>query len=283
MLYGALAGADGGTAQRSQGVLVVHVCIVGGFPRAGTRQFTDVLNAHPDVRVHGEIPRGTLRKVGELFVQADADYSGRWSRQFFERRRARAALVTIAALGKGKPRGPRLDVKKAVVGFKTPWVELDHTTLRLLFRGERPTFYYCVRNLRDNFLSARAVLNKSPENYLGRTRQSLATALHLMDDPDFDLRVLSLDDFLGCEDAGTWLATNLFGALPIDGVVPGQATRYFGSTTNRNATVRKLGTRRPKTLEPAVQKLLADDQELARLSGEFQKRTGVDLAATLVR
>lgn len=259
----------------------MHVCIVGGFPRAGTRQFTDVLNEHPDIWIHGEIPRGTLRKVGELFAQAQQDHTGHWSGRFFEARRARAALTTIAAVGKGKR--AKLDVKKAVVGFKTPWVELEYATLSSLFRGERSTFFYCVRNLRDNYLSARAVLKKSPENYLTRARQSLGTALEMMEDPDFDVHVLSLDDFLNGGDAGAWLANKLFRGLPVEEPSIRRAARYLANTTNRNASVRKLGKERPKTLAPEVRTLLVNDRELGRLTAEFEKRTGIDLRGTLIR
>ena len=213
-------------------------------------------------------------------MQADSDHEGHWSGKFFEERRTTAAVATIALMGKGKR--AKLRVKKAVVGFKTPWVEFEYATLSLLFGAERPTFFYCVRNLRDNYLSARAVLSKSPETYLERARQSLETALKMMDDPNFSVHVLCLDQFLEAEDKGAFLAQNLFVPLPVARPSSEAATAYLGNTSNRNATVRKLGKERPKTLPPEVRTLFADDHQLERLTVEFEHRTGIDLRKTLL-
>ncbi len=71
------------------------IAIVGGFPRAGTRQFTDILNGHPQVGIKGEIASQTFAQMVRMWRVADKSPAGTW---FETRRRERLAALRLMSL-----------------------------------------------------------------------------------------------------------------------------------------------------------------------------------------
>lgn len=255
----------------------MQICIIGGFPRAGTRQFTDILNVHPEIAIKGEVYRKSFRLAGDLFAQADKDHHGNWSDKTHQRIRELAALDVVAAISKGNTGSFSPDT--VVRGFKSPRIETQKATLDLLFGlGRRKiVFFYCVRNVVANYLSVNAMWGSGFERWKSQTLKSLRAFGKMQHDRKYAVTVLQFDVFAGTEDKGPWIKRELFDRIACTPVSEADCRDYLARTSNRNATLRKTGAARPGALLPEDRQRFVESKDLRSAVAQFAKATGIDL------
>lgn len=248
--------------------------IVGGFPRAGTRQFTDILNKHSEIMIKGECYPTSFDMLANTFEQADIEHKGKWSEKSYIKNRLRSALNAYACISKGD--NQPFNFKDAlVVGFKKPRIEIQYHSIEKLFNVAYPKiiFFYCVRNLKDNFLSANSTFNTSPEKFITQTNKSLIAINKIIKQSIYDSQVISLDEFIQHEDKGLWLSNNLFSKLPIGNLTKEQCQSFLDQSTNRNSTEKK-GKKRKKDLSNALYQMFQNSAALKQNAMEFEMLTG---------
>lgn len=254
-------------------------CIVGGFPRAGTRQFTDFLNKHDAVQLKGEVYPQSLPRLSEFIAAVDQFHAGKWPEENYRKFRAQTILNTIAGVSKGT-NAPFEFATSRVFGFKTPYVEIWKSAVDELFVPEAQSpiqFFYCVRNLGDNFLSQNAFLGVNIATFIRRTTRSLISCLEFLEDDRYACEVLDLDEFVNSEHRTDWVASHLYGALGVKVPNPNKLAKIVDSTVNRNSTATTRGERRT-ALQDSERQSLAADNDLRKALDRFREVTGHALA-----
>lgn len=247
----------------------MEVAIIGGFPRAGTRQFTDILNAHPKVEIKGECFPKVLTLTAGLFKSADFKHAGRWGEDKYKEWRLRSALNAYAGLSKGS-NSPYNFGKLDVVGFKSPRVEVVYEDIASLFHENEIKFFYCVRSCEENYLSENSTFGVSVEDYISSTVKSLESFFRMREDKRFSCTAISLDDFLLSPDRASYIENFLFGPLERVSLSKEEVLTFVESTKNINATVASGKVRRQKlTKEESL--ALNGNVELGLLAKKFEE------------
>lgn len=254
----------------------MEIIIVGGFPRAGTRQFTDILNGPSQINIKGECFPQVIKKLSEVYALASHRHSGHWSDEQFQNWRLRSVLNSCAGLSKGS--NAPYDFKNLVgAGFKSPRVELISESLETLFLGnKRIKFFYCVRKVTDNFLSENSTFNISVEDYIDATKHSLKAFFKMSRNANFDCTVLSLDDFINGGEYAEFAMANIFSHLDSLRVNYNECVTYVQKTKNINAT-KNTGKVRRKVLKEDERLALAGDNELNQLGQTLKQLYGVEI------
>lgn len=255
--------------------------IVCGMPRCGTRQFTDFLNNHPNVCIQDEIGEIVLKRACELVLLADKVYLDSSARNSYLAKRRTVVAQLLGLFTKGRIRFKEGSV---VNGFKTPNVELHGLTLNAVFAPSfaRLHYLYCIRNLRDCYLSLTAMpwFRLTRSEYASRYMASLSTAMDLRqasmsaDEPRFDIHILNLDAFVASENRGDWIRDCLFaraGATISDEV----AADIVARTRNANSTKNKFGRKRPTTFSADDAKYFGERRtEIEEVVARFNETFG---------
>lgn len=258
---------------------VAAVGFIGGFPRAGTRQFADIMNQHESVEIKGELYPNSFELAGKMLLQADKDHGTRWSAAQYHSNRLASALNIVAAISKGSNRP--FSRTTTVAGFKCPRIERQKSIVDALFAQavSRPIqFFFCVRDLVEDYLSVNSNFNTPAEVFIQDTIGSIESFLRLLDDERYDVHVLNLDGFVGSHNKGQWLKINLFDPLPGVTVSADEAFAFFAATTNRNSTS-AVGRRRKSKIDPEAAALINDHDQLWRAAARFQDQTHIRLLA----
>ena len=213
--------------------------MIGGFPRAGTRNFCDVVNASPVCKLEGEFENSAYTQLADLVDAIDRKYAGRWMEKGFQERRLTSILKTYSLFSKTrKCEEPDWD-KLQVAGFKKPFIETLHGATRTLFEPEVSQLvqFYCVRNVFDTFNSLAGAFGYSVEQYNEGIRQSVDSLIALQKDAFFKFRPLSLDDYVASEDKPRWIKEHLFDVIGVATDIE-ECSAYLHTVTNRNRTPR---------------------------------------------
>ena len=132
------------------------IALIGGFPRSGTREFTDAMNCWKNVSIRGEVYGSTVGAVFSLIQEHDEIFLDNKYTESYHERRAYAALNSIVSLSKTTPSlFSKENFEEGVVGFKTPHIENRWKELEFLFGLDRrdKVYFYCYRKLSSCFLS----------------------------------------------------------------------------------------------------------------------------------
>lgn len=255
----------------------IHVLILGGFPRAGTRQFADILNNHIDINIKGECFPLLFEKMAEFFEESDRLHNGRWSESQYLQWKIHSVLNAYAGISKGSNTPYNFHEGK-IYGFKCPRIEIKYDSIKKLFNGLSTNiiYIYCTRNIKQNYLSENSAFNITIEKYINRTIQSLSSILSVVNDNQFDVEICSLDDFILSLDKGCWLNYNLFSKLPVDKIKDTTCYEFYLNTTNRNATEFSGKTRR-KELSEEEYRFFVNHKKLNNVVSEFEKITQTNI------
>lgn len=254
---------------------MVEVCIVGGFPRAGTRQFTDILNKHSEIAVKGEYYPKLVRLLLKAFEGADEVNENRWTNENYNKWRMRSALNAYAALSKGS--NSPFDFKMLkVAGFKSPRAELNFYELKKLIGFNEVVFFYCLRNVKDNFLSENSTFNVGVEDYVEKTIGSMRAAIDISEVSGVAFYILNLDDYISTEEKESWLNDNIFSRLNVSSLSEGDISNFLGKVKNTNATLNQGKVRRYE-LSDEEYKCIYENKELISLNKVFLERFGSEI------
>ena len=140
------------------------ILIIGGFPRAGTRQFTDILNFHPNVDIRGEMHRAHFTHLAKWLTYNDKSHGALGLKERYLQYRILTGLNSLVGMGRGENAPFTLEqFKNGFCGFKCPMVEVEWKRIkRILPRDvgnqELPNwepirFLFCTRTISQAFLS----------------------------------------------------------------------------------------------------------------------------------
>ena len=249
--------------------------LIGGFPRAGTRHFCDVVNAVPGCEILGEMNAPVFHRMIDFVDGVDANHSGRWMERGYAARRLEAILETYRLFSKTNANRP-VDWQAAkIVGFKKPFVEVSHEHTKRLFRPEAGSVvqFYCLRGIASNFNSLAGAFGYTTDSYKKRIGQSI-DALRKMDADDFfRVHPLSLEGFVAAGDKVSWTRSNIFEPMGLS-VPPAEIGAYLENIRNRNRT--PSDKRRPGITETERTELFGDSRFVAKVEW-LERRFGTDL------
>jgi hypothetical protein len=255
----------------------MKVCIIGGFPRAGTRQFTDIMNEDNNISIRGEVHYRSFRALSKVFQFADMEHDGKWSFKEYSKNRTLSVLNGIAGINKGF--NTPFDSSKHYLGFKSPRIEVRKKILDSLFKT-KIHFFFCARNIIDNYLSNYSVFNTTPRKFIQQTVNSINKFIEICKDDKYDENILYLDDFIESKNKGIWLKNNIFSKLPDCDVDHQKCESYYNSTTNRNATV-AVGKKRIKSFNDGTINFICEDKRIKKATSIFYDQFGIDLTTDM--
>lgn len=260
--------------------MTATLCIIGGSPRSGTRNFADLANAHSEVRLFGEIGVHALASANDALAELQAYHKseharrapkGRNTIQGFRDHEMALALLAMYAKSPAAPYNPN-SFSSGVVGFKCPQIERRWRVLVDMFRGfEKPKhFFFCMRNLDENYLSLHSRGWRSNlGDYFNRLKPALEALLEfrewsVLQDEEWKISVLHLNDYLSSTDRADWLGERLFGHIA-PGTSNKRINKFVAATTNRNATLAVTGEDRRRFLTEAERKTLEAAEDMREL------------------
>lgn len=215
----------------------MKLVIIGGFPRAGTRNFADIMNFHDEFIIQGEIHTNVLRAISELFQAADISHFGKRTERAYLNRRAAAALEIYRLMSKTNSDPIEFDFSANFLGFKQPFIERQHKCLAAIFSRDHKecVFFFCLRNIFDNFLSLHSAFNYTTDKYARALRQSISALKEMEQSSFFRVHPLWLDDYIETKRKADWLRLRVFEPV---GICPSDEwlEECLGKTTNRNKT-----------------------------------------------
>lgn len=253
----------------------MEICIVGGFPRAGTRQFTDILNKHGRVSIKGEFYPKVIRSLLSTFRVADEVNSSRWTNENYNKWRMVSALNAYAAFSKGS-NSPFDFQGLEVAGFKCPRAEVFFSDIKQLIGFEKVVFFYCVRNVEDNFLSENSTFGVTVEDYVSKSIESMRSGLDISQYADVEFKVLSLDSYLASTDKSSWVVENIFSNFNSLNIDISEVRGVVEKVENTNATVRHGKVRRQKLTREEYEYIYTSSDFL-RLAEIFEKKYEIEL------
>jgi hypothetical protein len=257
----------------------MKLVIIGGFPRSGTRQFTDIMNFHEDFTIQGEIHSNVLEAIARLFKAADKSHSGKRTERAFFSRRPTASLEVYRLVSKSNSEPLKYNYSGKCLGFKQPLIESRHEILKIIFERDYKNchFFVCLRNLYDNFLSLNSAFGWTIEKYIHSLKVSIS-ALQVMDKDDFFiLQPLCLDSYISSVNKESWLRESIFHPLDIS-LSNEWLADCLKSTTNRNKTPEN---QRKHELDEFTRSTLLGDRELMEAVDWLETRFSANLLGKL--
>ena len=258
--------------------------VICGMPRCGTRQFTDFLSKDERICIQGEIKTSLIPYMHDLLLRADSEYDSGKQQKYFNRKRYDAVIQLFSLFSKG---AKAVKPSASLHGFKTPNAELCYKELcsMILPSVDRLIFFYCIRHIKDCFLSLSAMpwFNRTPEQFIARYIKSLKTAIKInqktkKERSKISIYILHLDDFIAAEDKARWLISKLYDPIGIN-LPLARATDYIETTGNRNSTARMIGTKRETELAPGINAFFQTQKEKVNtMIAEFNTVFGTNLA-----
>lgn len=239
------------------------VAIVGGFPWAGTRQFTDIMNASGLFDIRGEVYGPSFKKLSEVYLEADKNHAGKWSEKNYKANRWHSVLNSIAGISKGYNEPFDFSSEK-ILGFKTPWIENHKDSLDSLFNNSRVDFFCCLRSVQKNILSGMYRFGISLEYYEKRVDESAKKIEELCSDDRYRVIFLNLDSFVTAQSKAEWLAENLFNYFPGSFESHEDLLCMLSSAPNRNSSKSRTGFDKPNKLSAKDYDKVFDSDVLKR-------------------
>ena len=232
--------------------------IIGGMPRAGSRQFADILNASGQFNIFGEVYRSSFLALGDLFKVADREHSGTWSEKNYLRRRWDTVAACLCGISKGSQW--RDDV--TFLGIKTPRIEAHYDVIDRLFlsNGASVQFFYCCRNLIENYCSMHSNFGTTPSAYKRILSKSIEGLKIIQLDPRIKTNFLSLDSFVAEENKARWLLDRIFKNYFSLNVSEKQCADWLSMTSNRNST--EAVGRKKKEIDAHTLRILSGSEDL---------------------
>lgn len=264
-----------------------RLCIIGGLPRAGTRNLADLCNAHPEIRIHGEIRMreglAGIQESLEMLEKYHRDSGRSYDKFMAERAGIVMALYAMYSKAPGAAFG-QSDLKSGVVGFKSPRIFNQWKRLVKLFGDfEAPRVaFFCCRNIDENYLSHHTLGWKTdPKSYLENLRNWLRHALEFGEwargsRRGWEILPVHLNEYIASEDKGSWLVDRVYRHL-VSGVTAEKAESYIAGTRNRNATLRAAGKPRREQLTDDERRAFEKAGETHALVRQLNELMGVDV------
>jgi len=252
---------------------MITVCVVGGYQRSGTRQLTDILNQHPDIQISGEIGRHSFVKIRRA-VKRLRSFHAKHGGELNARLDVQLAVATSALYAK-YPKNIQLKGSGSVVGFKTPRSEWYSDQIADIFSSNstKKVFLFCNRDFRDVFLSLKTLGWKMEiESFVRFYKRSLRSLIEMSRSEsvikEWDINIVSLDQFLSADEKGEWIQQKIF--QPLNVIVSARdAMQFFQNTTNRNSTARATGKPREVVFAESDWNYCLQDAELWQLLGKL--------------
>lgn len=227
--------------------------ILCGMPRCGTRQFADLLDRDDRVCLQGEIKQSMILPIYELVKAADAGYVDGTQLKYYQKKRALAVAELFSFFSKANR---SVKPEASIHGFKTPNIEFLHEMLSAIFlpSTDRLNYLYCIRNIKDCYLSLISMVwfKSTLELFIARYIRSLKTAVDLnniskLDGSKIAVGILNLDGYIEAKDKADWVISRIYSPLGVD-ITKEQAIEIVATTENRNATERATGKQRSKNV-----------------------------------
>lgn len=253
----------------------MQLVIVGGFPRAGTRQFTDLLNQHDDIALQGEIHRPVFQAMSRMFRLADEHHTGTRTEKAYSKRRQMAALEIYRLMSKSNSQPKAFDYTMGFLGFKQPLIERDWKPIRRIYKPDHKVchFFCCIRNMYDNYLSLHSAFDWDTARYKAAIGAGIEGLQQMMSDPFFKVNPLPLDDYVATEVKGDWVRRYLFEPLGIS-AEPEWFDTCVDRTRNRNKTPSE---QRKATMHRADIEALLEAQDLVEAFEWMERTFSLDL------
>ncbi len=270
------------------------LCIIGGSPRSGTRNFTDLANAHPNIKLFGEVGNRALALTNDAMAELEGYHAGEVAHRA-ARGKAKTArrynpheltlsLLAMYAKTPVTPYNPR-SFESGVVGFKTPQIERQWSVLTRMFEGfaSPKNFFFCMRNVDQNYLSLHSCgWRKDFAEYSARLIPLLRAVLEFKTwseehDEEWRIKVLHLDDYLASPEKVDWLSDKFFGVIA-PRTSRRNIDRFISSVTNRNSTERLTGEERRKVLTDEERRAIESASEISDLLASLNTTFGVNIA-----
>jgi len=233
-----------------------RIAIIGGFPRAGTRQFCNLVNLVPDCSIQGEMHTHAYNLFAEFVQEIDKTYEGRWMGEGYAERRAEAVLEAYRLFSKtNRNDGVDWNLLK-VAGLKKPLAEIAHNQTKLLFGPSRRsiTYFYCLRGIHSNFNSLAGAFDYTVPHYKKRISASISGLQEMTDDAFFDIRPLHLEGFIN-SDGAQWVHEKLFEPIGLN-MTREETSDAIERTSGSNRTPDQK--RRPGVTQEEVKALDSD-------------------------
>lgn len=199
------------------------IVVVGGFPRAGTRQFCNLINQIPSCYIQGEMDVRPYSLLADFVQEIDRIIEGKTSgyglriKDAFQNRRNEAVLETYRLFSKtGKNVRPDWDELK-VTGLKKPLVEVSHRQTKAIFEpsNESIVHFYCLRGIYSNFNSLAGAFGYTVPRYKQKISESISGLQEMVCDDFFEVKPLHLESFIN-SDGASWVQENLFNPIGIN-------------------------------------------------------------------
>lgn len=209
--------------------------IVGGFPRAGTRQFADILNSSGYACLQGEVSRPAYAALANFIEVTSRGHRNEKRKNAFDQRRLPLILDNIRAISKVNKEPIAWNFAVPFLGFKCPHIEIYKVSTDSLFQCENSdiTFMACLRNFKQNFLSLKSMFEWDIDRYINKTTASISALIEMQNDPHYNFIPLSLDEFIASQEKGDWISKHMFDPLGVS-IDPTDCYAVFLRTKNRN-------------------------------------------------
>ncbi|KIC44990.1 hypothetical protein RA28_10820 [Ruegeria sp. ANG-S4] len=229
------------------------IVIIGGFPRAGTRQFCNLVNYVPGCNIQGEMDAGPYAHLAELVRETDRIHKGKTegggliARKNYFDRRTEAVFESYRLFSKSrKNTRPNWD-EVTITGLKKPLVELSYRHTKALFQPshESVLHFYCLRRVYPNFNSLAGAFDYTVSHYIKRLSESIVGLQEMAEDDFFEVRPLFLDEFIK-SDGPAWVQKNLYDPMGVS-MPREEIERAIEKTRGSNRTPdekRRAGTTR---------------------------------------
>lgn len=269
------------------------LCIIGGSPRSGTRNFTDLANAHSQISLFGEVGNRALTATNEAMAELEAYHAGEIAVRAAKGKNARARkyaphemLLSLLAMHAKTPVTPfnPESFEEGVVGFKTPQIERQWRVFTRMLDGfnSPKTFFFCMRNIDQNYLSLHSCgWRKDFSEYSTRLKPLFESLLEFKrwndsGDGEWRINVLHLDDYLASDDKPAWLSKKFFGVIAPE-TSNSEIDDFIGSVTNRNSTERLTGEERRKSLTDEERSAIRNAGDVRRLLEQINETFDVNI------
>ncbi|MFQ6554031.1 hypothetical protein AAD018_016945 [Aestuariibius insulae] len=240
-----------------------RIVIIGGFPRAGTRQFCNLVNHVPGCRIQGEMDPTSYKMLAQFVQTVDENYVGRRMEKGYAKRRNEAVIEAYRLFSKTS-RNDKVDWGDLkVVGLKKPLIERSYQDTKALFgpSNRSVTHFYCLRNIYSNFNSLAGAFDYTIPHYKTRLSASISGLQKMVEDDFFDIRPLHLDGFV-TSDGPQWVQEKLYAPIGLEQSRE-EASLAIEQTTGSNRTPDQK--RRPGITASEAGELKSDKDFIAKI------------------
>lgn len=217
--------------------------IVMGMGRSGTRYFADILSAHKDVLLYGEIPHSSMSKFISLMDDLDKAH-GRDSVRLRKWKEKKLPFILEAFNSMAMGGSEDNKEKYCYVGHKTPRSEMFFKSYEKHFRssGASPIYFYCIRNPVDVWKSFKNMpwnVFESVDSFIECYDQSYSRYIEASRIAKGRVHLLNLDEYKRDSDPEAFLEDKVFSPLELR--LDEDFARSLLEKENRNSSESFLG------------------------------------------